>query len=167
MYRRFAVLSALAILLAACGAPQPQQSPTAPVTYPLPTAKPAGVNESPTQAAPANSNPLYPVPGEDKMTRGQATVDSASIFKQGSSPVQISLYVKGSLPTPCHILRANAAPADAQKQIQVEIYSLVDPGKTCAQTLQPFESTIPLGSYPDGKYTILINGKQAGEFSVP
>jgi hypothetical protein len=48
----------------------------------------------------------------------------------------------------------------------VEVYGLVDPGVMCTEVLQPFDVTIPLGSFPTGHYSIFINGSQVGEIDA-
>jgi hypothetical protein len=35
----------------------------------------------------------------------------------------------------------------------------------CIQVLQAFESSINLGTYPDGTYTVWVNGELVGEFT--
>jgi hypothetical protein len=136
--------------------PQPgpsTQAPDAPVSN---EDQPAG------GAAPS---PLDPIPGEDKMARGEATISESDVLLLESYPVQVRLNLKGTLSTPCHYLRAKVNPPDAQNRIQIEVYSLYNPDEICIQMLQEFETSIPLGSYPDGSYTVWLNGKQVGEFT--
>jgi hypothetical protein len=73
--------------------------------------------------------------------------------------------VEGSLPTPCHELRAVVSEPNAQNQIPVEMYSLVDPNVECIQMLEAFEADISLGSYSSGSYTVLVNGEEAGQIN--
>jgi hypothetical protein len=42
---------------------------------------------------------------------------------------------------------------------------LADPEEICIQVIQEFETRLPLGSFPDGSYTIWLNSKQVGEFT--
>ncbi len=44
-----------------------------------------------------------------------------------------ALNLKGNLPTPCHALRVKVNPPNARNQIMIEIYSLSDPNKICAE----------------------------------
>ena len=81
-----------------------------------------------------------------------------------SNPPQFLLSLKGSLPDPCHQLRVAVHPPDEQMHINVEVYSLVEPGKVCTQVLKYFEAEIMLGSYPTGKYFLYLNGELLGEF---
>lgn len=108
---------------------------------------------------------LEPIPGEENMTRGRVTINESELLILESYPLQIVLELEGELPTPCHILRAEASEPDAQNRIQVELYSLSEPDVICIQVLQPFKTSINLGSFPDGTYTVWVNGELVGEFT--
>jgi hypothetical protein len=190
MGRLMSLTVILAFFLAACSAastsspPSPATNPAPGSTpsQPLPTVEPTEMepspvpppNSSPEKPLPPDLNPdvgsipspLGTVPGEDKMMRGQVFLDSVAIMVQESSPQQYEIRVGGSLPTPCHLLRASLSGPDAKHQIQVELYSLVKPGVVCTQVLQPFDAQIPLGRYQPGKYTVWVNDKLAGEITV-
>jgi len=168
------------ILMAACG-PQPGPQVTHTDTlepYPGPLATPTeGPNPYPGVDATDSSDnsaggspypsPLEPIPGEEAMERGELVIESTDLLIAESYPPQFTLIVKGSLPTPCHVVRATMSPPDEQNRIRIELYSLSDPEKMCAQVITPFETHIPLGSFPDGAYTIWLNGKQVKEFTTP
>jgi len=136
--------------------PQPgpsTQAPDAPVSN----------DEQP--AGGATISPLDPIPGENKMKRGETTIAESDVLLLESYPVQVMMNLKGTLSTPCHHLRAKINQPDAQNRIQVEVYSLYNPDEICIQMLQEFDTSIPLGSYPGGSYTVWLNGKQVGEFT--
>ena len=136
--------------------PQPgpsTQAPDAPVS-----------NDEQT-AGGATISPLDPIPGENKMKRGETTIAESDVLLLESYPVQVMMNLKGTLSTPCHHLRAKINQPDAQNRIQVEVYSLYNPDEICIQMLQEFDTSIPLGSYPGGSYTVWLNGKQVGEFT--
>lgn len=101
------------------------------------------------------------------MDRGQVFVDETQLLVMESFPPQYLLQVSGSLPTPCHSVRASISEPDAQNQINVEVFSLVDPNLTCVQVLEPFQTGINLGSLPQGSYTVLLNGEQVAEIEAP
>ena len=125
-----------------------------------------GVSESQPGINPsATSSPLDPLPGEDDMARGEATITTSQLLVMESYPLQIAIEVSGTLPTPCHHLRANVQEPDQENVIQVEVYSLVDPSEICVQVLETYEASIPLGSYPDGAYTVYLNGEYLGDFT--
>ena len=111
-------------------------------------------------------NPYAPGKGDESLQRGVVYIDSTDILTLESFPLQFQLNVKGSLPTPCHQLRVVVDEPDAQKQLKVTIYSLVDPNTICAQVLEPFEANIPLGSFPSGNYTIFVNEEKVGEITA-
>lgn len=108
---------------------------------------------------------LDPVPGEENMSRGSLVIRESHLQIMESYPLQIALDIQGELPSPCHHLRAEVSEPDDQGRIQVELYSLSDPEVICIQVLEPFETNLSLGSYPDGSYTVWLNGELVGEFS--
>jgi hypothetical protein len=164
----FAITS---LLLSACAAlPQPvdpapgsdtgdgQPSPTQPGSNSM--EQPVS-NETPAGAA---SSPLDPLPGEADMERGPVFIETQEILLLESFPVQAVLRLTGSLPTPCHILRAKVGQPDADKVIQVEVYSVTPRDQMCVESLAPFETSLPLGNYTEGTFNVVLNGEKAGEF---
>ncbi|UCH61406.1 MAG: hypothetical protein JSV61_07955 [Anaerolineales bacterium] len=151
-------LCLLALALAACAglsdpvATEPTIDPSEPISN----------DEQPSGEAPIS--PLDPIPGEDKMRRGEVVIEKSEVLIMESYPLQVMLSIQGTLSTPCHRLRAKLEKPDGENRIQVEVYSLVDPNEICVQMLEDFETNLPLGSYPDGSYTIWLNGVQVGEF---
>ena len=79
-------------------------------------------------------------------------------------PVQVSVYLGGDLPNPCHALRVAVTPANAAGEINLEVYALVNPEINCIEMLDPFHAKIPLGAYTSGHYSVLVNGGLLGEF---
>ncbi|MGW8251179.1 MAG: hypothetical protein ACWGO1_11095 [Anaerolineales bacterium] len=160
------------LFLAACASPA-QQTPAedkgieetiTPAPPELtPSATPPG--ETPSTEGPLYA-PMEPLPNEEEMIRGTLSVGESEIILMESYPVQVSLKVSGMLPTPCHMPRAEATGPDENNEIHVEMWTLTDPDAVCIQVLQPFETNIPLGSYETGSYTVFLNGKQVGEFSL-
>jgi inhibitor of cysteine peptidase len=111
--------------------------------------------------------PWQPQTSDQGLQAGQAFVDSADILVMESFPPQFSLHIQGALPTPCHQLRVEVAAPDSQNLIQVSVYSVVDPAVICTQVLAPFDVTVPLQGYSTGTYTVIVNGKEAGNIEVP
>ena len=142
---KFIFITILVTLLTAC-APQTEM----PVSAPTP----------PT----VQTNDFAPRPADGGLTRDQVFLNSINLLTQESHPLQFSLSLNGSLPTPCHSLRVNVNPPDANHKIVVEAYSVTKPDAICAQMLKLFEVSIPLGSYPSGHYFLIVNGKQIAEF---
>lgn len=166
--RLLAVGVALAVLVSACGAVDTGRSvpattaPGDPITT-LPDSGP-----SPTD--PGTTLPdLGPTPGEPSTTHpngivGPVFIDSTEILYLESFPVQVRLLVRGSLPTPCH--EAQWAVEDEGWAIDVELWSVVLLGQVCAQVLEPFEVSIPLGSYESATTLVLLNGEQIGRLAI-
>jgi hypothetical protein len=178
MFHKIILPITLIILLSACNgelpigseAPlEPEQPVIAtPITTELPTTGETPVMvEPPEQMAPRPINSEYLPQREDgNLTRGNVFIDNSELLIMESYPIQVALTLKGSLPTPCNQLRVIAKPPDEQNQIQVEVYSVIDPEQVCTQVLQPFEANIGLGSFPSGHYTVWVNGDQIGEFDA-
>jgi hypothetical protein len=152
MIRKLFIFTLVAAFLAACGGNLPATEPPIMVE---PTQRPV--------PRPIN-NGYLPQPGDSNFSRGNVFIDSSDLLIMESYPVQIALVLKGSLPTPCNQLRVVANPPDEQNQIQVEVYSVIDPAETCIQVLEPFDANIGLGSFPSGHYSVWVNGEMAGEF---
>ncbi len=114
----------------------------------------------------AERSPVDPLPNESKMVRGNVFVDESGVILMESYPVQAALLVSGSLPTPCHELRATVSEPDKENNIYVELFSLTDPNMACIQMLEQFETSIPLGSYSNGNYTVFLNGDEVGEINL-
>ena len=158
MKMKLQILIVLMLLVSAC-APQSQATsdPDAPVT------SPAGENMSANEPG---LNPFAPKPEDKDLTRGNVYLNEAILVIRESAPPQISLMVKGDLPTPCNQLRAEIGAPDAENKIEVDLYSVSNPNKACTQVLKPFEESIDLGTLPTGHYTVWVNGEVAGEFDT-
>lgn len=161
--KRWMILFVVAWLLAACGSGEM-------VPPPDPTRLPDPDNsvESPAgNAGNTTANPYAPQPGDGALQRGNAYLDSTEISLMESFPPQVGLRLVGNLPTPCHQLRVAVSEPDAEKNIRVEIYSVVQKDVVCVEVLQPFEVSLNLGSYPQGSYSLLVNGSEIGQVMLP
>lgn len=161
----------ISLALAACASapgaasPEPTQEPGG-VIPPIGVSpeQPISSDETPAPGAVPRS-PLEPLPNEDKMVRSSVMIQESELLTLESYPPQFVLSLKGTLPTPCHFLRANIGQPDAEKRIRVEVYSLVEPDVICIQVVQPFEVNLPLGSFTDGPYSVLVNDQKVGEIA--
>ena len=160
----------ISLFLSACAGAEiiPPPSTTIPSSSdtPIPpkdaTMTPTATSEpTPGVVTPA---PWAPAAGDENLKRGNIFIDTTEILILESFPMQYMLHVQGRLPTPCHLLRAVVTGPDAQNQIQVEVYSLVE-AKICTDVIKPFDISIPLGSYSTGKYSVWVNGTQVGEIA--
>ncbi len=113
---------------------------------------------------PTEQNSYLPKPEDERLARGAAFVEIKEILTLESFPLQFMLHLTGGLPTPCNQLRAAVSPPDADNKIMVDVYSVSDPEKICIQVIEPFDVNIPLGSFPEGKYTLWVNGEMVAEF---
>lgn len=97
-------------------------------------------------------------------TEGPVFVDTTDILQLESFPVQVRMVVKGSLPTPCHEARWEVD--DGGAALRVRLWSSAPLGQDCAQVLEPFEASIPLGSFASGTRIVLLNGEEVGRFTI-
>jgi inhibitor of cysteine peptidase len=107
-----------------------------------------------------------PATTDSNLLRSNAYLDSAELLTLESYPLQFTLALKGNLPTPCNQLRVDVSQPDTENRIDVDVYSMVESGRICAQVLAPFEENVPLGSFPAGHYTLWVNGEQIAEFDA-
>jgi hypothetical protein len=130
----------LAVLLSACGggADQPVDSTT-------PTTSTTAPPEIPDDAGPV-------------------FVDTTDILLMESFPVQVALHVTGSLPTPCH--QPVWEVEDDGSTIAVRLASVIEPDVICAQVLEPFDVSIPLGDFESGTRVVTLNGDEIGDFEI-
>ncbi len=115
---------------------------------------------------PVTQLPTFASTDDAGLSRVEVNFDAAQILSMESDPLQFTLNLKGNLPTPCHKLHVDVGEPDAQNQIHIDAYSLVDPALACAQVLQPFDVTVPIGSFPAGRYTLWLNGEMIGEIQA-
>lgn len=178
MFRKIAITLLAGVLILAACAPA-SLSETEPVSTSPATQSPA-VTETTTRSpddavtSPSGAETVQPSPApwqpsaQDKsLSQSEAFVTSADVLVLESFPPQYMLTIQGNLPTPCNQLRAEVGEPDAQGQIEVNVYSVVDPNIMCIQVLEPFEENIPLGSLPAGQYTVIVNGEQVGQIVAP
>jgi len=103
---------------------------------------------------------------DSKSVHGNVYLDSTELLAKESSPKQFTLVLKGNLPTPCDQLQVKASQPDAENKVTVDVYSVTQPDKMCAQVLEPFEENFSLGSFPAGHYTLWVKGKKVAEFDA-
>lgn len=141
----------MCILLSACATPNPPDS-----DMPVSSASPTVPNQS----------NYAPSPADSALTRGTAFLDDVELLTLESFPLQFTLLFKGNLPDPCHQLRISVSPPNAKNEILVDVYSVANPNKMCAQVLNPFEASYSLGGYPTGHYILFVNGNRTAEFDA-
>lgn len=100
----------------------------------------------------------------DTLIKGAIYIESSDMAFLESYPVQVRMNLKGHLPTPCHNLATRVH--HETDSVHVEAWSLSEPGAICAQVLQPFEESIPLGLFTSADSTVLLNGEEIGKISL-
>lgn len=105
-----------------------------------------------------------PDPAMDGTTEGPVYVDSTEILYLESFPVQVHLAVRGSLPTPCHEAAWEVEQTD--EVIAVRLWSRADPELICVQVLEPFEVSIPLGTFESASLSVELNGEPVGRVEI-
>ena len=163
---RILVYIVLIALLTACAPAGVGITPTAPSATPTGDviSSPGDGNDS---TPPGSVNPDQPQESDSQLKRGNVFIDTAQMLVLESYPPQYRLSITGSLPTPCHKLRLVVGQPDATNRIDVEAYSVYDPGTVCVQVLKPFEAVLSLDGFASGKYSIWLNGEAMGEIEVP
>ena len=106
-------------------------------------------------------------PGMNGSTRSDVYLEQVDVFMSENNPVQPMIRLKGTLPTPCNKLQIDIGKPDPKNQIQVDVYSLINSNQICAQVIIPFTQNVPIKDLSSGKYTVWVNGKQAGDINVP
>ncbi len=151
----------------------PTQSGPA-TAYPEPLGSPIPTISAYPEPGTTGSSSVIPVSGyepqtgDEKLKRDNVTLDltNSQLVVTVTDPPQAKAVLVGSMPDPCHSLRAVVTPADANNTISIEVYSLVDPTTACITVIEPFTASIPLGSYSSGRYTVMVNSERLGQFDT-
>ncbi len=147
--------------LTACSAASVETE--SPHEVPFKTPDPAEVNTPLPENGPDES--VYSSrPGDDQLSRAAAYLNVSELTILESYPVQVNLYLNGRLPTPCHELRVAVDPPDKENRIYIDVYTLVDPAIMCIQVIKDFDTTVSLGTFPAGHYSVYVNDELIGEF---
>jgi len=151
------------LCLCACAAAIPNPAlPTQPGAASPPPAAPIQTEEARPARGLPSATPVAPI-GD----RGSVYLDSAVLLVLESFPPQYRLALKGNLPDPCHELRVEIPAPDAENRIDIQVFSLADPGRICIQVLEPFEESFPLEGLTAGDYKVSVNGKYIGQINIP
>jgi hypothetical protein len=141
---RFLILLSCVFVSACAGFDLPGQSPNSP-------------------AQESTLAPWDPIPDDSNMQRGEIELIDVEIITVENDPSRFNLRISGALPTPCHLLRVESSSPDESSNINVEIYSIVDPDQICIQVLEPFSEEIPLGVFTNGEYRVIVNEMPIGD----
>jgi hypothetical protein len=134
----------LLILIVSACTTQPTQEPT-------PTASTPFVLKQ-------EENPYAPKTGDLSLKEDGVTLTSLSLSERYDlTPIRAELHILSSMPSVCSELRIKVNPPNVEYQISIEIYSVADPKQNCENVFQQIETTILLGTYSAGQYTIWVN----------
>ncbi len=135
--------------LSACIA-QPTQEPTPTTSVPF--------------VLKQEENPYSPKTEDLGLKQGGIILTSLSLSERYElTPLRAELHILGSLPSVCSELRVKVNPPNLEYQISIEIYSVVGPKLNCENVLQQVDTTILLGAYSAGQYTIWVNDSYVGD----
>lgn len=137
-----------------------------PSPYPLENDPLTGNNDKVKLKSGINTD-FAPQSGDLALVVGPVYMEIASsetLMRTGDQPA--ALHLVGNVPNPCYHLRVVVQPPNAQNNLMVEVYSVADPEKMCAEMLQPFDEVIALDALAAGKYTVYINTEKLGALEV-
>ena len=137
------------LITSACAAkPTPEPTPTASAPYVLKQ----------------EENPYAPKPEDLSLKQDGVILTSTSLSERFDlTPIRAELHVLGSMPSVCSELRIKVNPPNIKYQISIEIYSVADSKLKCENVFQQVDTTILLGAYSAGQYTIWINENYVGD----
>ncbi|NOT04356.1 MAG: hypothetical protein HOP27_07120 [Anaerolineales bacterium] len=107
-------------------------------------------------------------PQVEDLSKQQAGVILTSLNlseRSDLNPIRAELNILGSMPSVCNELRVKFNPPDETYKVDIEIYSLVNPNVNCDNVFQQFKTTILLGLYSQGQYTVWVNDAYVGDFT--
>lgn len=112
-------------------------------------------------------HPYAPQASDSELMAGDITIDSSAVFLAESQPPQVMVSFAYFQPTPCYQLRVEISGPDADNHINLKAYAVAEMDKPCAlmAPATPLQASLNLGSFPNGHYTVELNGNQIGELN--
>lgn len=125
---------------------------------------------TPTASAPyilkQEENPYAPRTEDISKKQDGVTLTSLNLSERYDlTPLRAELHVLGSMPSVCSELRIKVNPPNIKYQIIIEIYSIADLKLNCENVFQQVETTILLGAYSAGQYTVWVNDNFVGSIA--
>jgi hypothetical protein len=122
---------------------------------------------TPTAGAPfvikQEENQYAPRTKDINMKRDEIILTSSSLSERYDlTPLRAELHILGSMPNVCSELRIKVNSPNNEYKINIEVYGVSDPKPKCGNVFQQFDTTILLGVYSTGQYTVWVNGNLAG-----
>jgi hypothetical protein len=121
----------------------------------------SGGDEPIAEPGPVGSIP-EPRPPIDGNISGEVSISSADLLILESYPIQVNLQVEGEKPTPCHEIFWTVD--DSETRIEITMISQVNSDQSCAQVIEPFMISVPLGSWAEESREVFLNGESVGSF---
>jgi hypothetical protein len=111
-------------------------------------------------------NPYGPRSGDSDLLAEDIDTEWSRVFTAKSRPPQLLVSFTYFPPTTCHKLRVEVSKPNAENQIILKAYVVAAKDQDCATVVleDPLLATLNLGSFPEGLYTVVLNGDQIGEF---
>ena len=111
-------------------------------------------------------NPYAPRAGDSDLLAEDIDPQWTSVFTAKSRPPQLLVSLWYFPPTTCHKLRVEVSEPNDENQIILKAYVVAAKDQACAVVVleDPPLATLNLGSFPEGIYTVVLNGNQIGEF---
>ena len=141
----------LILITSACATkPTPEPTPTASAPYILKQ----------------EENPYAPKPEDLSLKQDGVILTSTSLSERFDlTPIRAELHVLGSMPNVCSELRIKVNPPNIKYQISIEIYSVSDSKLKCENVFQQVDTTILLGAYSAGQYSVWVNESFVGSIA--
>jgi len=165
--RRFTPFVVVLTLLAACGGAElgsgGDSSTTSTTSTTVSPDEPvdSGGDEPIAEPGPVGSIP-EPRPPIDGNISGEVSITSTDLLIMESYPIQVNLQVEGEKPTPCHEIFWTVE--DTGERIEITMISQVNSDQSCAQVIEPFMISVPLGSWAEESREVFLNGESVGSF---
>lgn len=121
----------------------------------------SGTDQPIAEPGPVGSIP-EPRPPIDGNVSGEVWITKADLLIMESYPIQVSLKVEGEKPTPCHEIFWTVE--DTGDTIEITMISQLNSDQSCAQVIEPFIISVPLGSWADQSRDVYLNGEKVGSF---
>lgn len=111
-------------------------------------------------------NPYAPRAGDSDLLATDIDTEWSRVFTARSRPPQLLVSFTYFPPTTCHKLRVEVSKPNDENQIMLKAYVVAAKDQACAMVVleDPLLATLNLGSFPEGLYTVVLNGDQIGEF---
>jgi hypothetical protein len=110
------------------------------------------------------TEPFTPSSGQTNRDTAWVDWDYSEILVMESYPMQVSVIVKGDIPSPCHDIEWEVAEPNEDNEIHVTLWSFRASGVSCAALLEPFEEQVPIGDFSEGGYSVWVNEGKVGDF---